>query len=312
MQIWLIVLLSVIGGLLFLFLVACGVIAFFIEKMFYRVDRRNTKVTLPTSEDGKISYRIPYDWEKKQTKEEWGIVSKDGLKLRATLIRNGNSHRYFLFIHGFHGVYDETLLPCKMAFEDFGANALAPDERASNGSEGKLSSLGFLETDDALLWIEEIKRRDPDASVVLAGQSMGGFIVMRAIDKLPPYVAAVIEDCGFSSAYEEIGYPFPKSIRWLVLFVATIFFRLRFHVSLKKDTTAKTLPHAKAPILLIHGTADRMVPFSFLDKNVKQVSPSVQKMVLVVEGADHTLSLYTDEDKYHSVFDSFLRQFWRD
>lgn len=270
-----------LGGILFLFIVACGVIAYFIRKMFYKIDKRNEPVDLPISKDGKIKYRIPFDWEKKQKKEEWGIVSKDRLKLRATLIKNEGSHRYFLFMHGFHGIYEEGLLPCKMAFEDFKANCLVPDERASNGSEGKLSSLGFLETDDCLRWINEIKRRDPEASVVLMGQSMGGFIVMRAIDKIPPYVVSCIEDCGFSSAYEEIIYPFPKSIKWLVGFVAIIYFHLHFHVSITKDTTGKTLPNAKAPIMLVHGTGDRMVPYSFLKKNVDAVNPKVRKQSLL-------------------------------
>ena len=60
MEIWLIVLLSVIGGILFLFIVACGVIAYFIRKMFYKIDKRNEPVDLPISKDGKIKYRIPF------------------------------------------------------------------------------------------------------------------------------------------------------------------------------------------------------------------------------------------------------------
>ena len=60
----------------------------------------------------------------------------------------------------------------------------------------------WVDKNDIMKWIEYITLKDSQASIVLYGISMGGSAVMNVAGENPKNVKAVIEDCGFTSAWD--------------------------------------------------------------------------------------------------------------
>ena len=58
------------------------------------------------------------------------------------------------------------------------------------------------------------------------------------------------------------------------------------------------------PVLLIHGTDDRFVPVEMTYENYQACT--APKRLLIVPGADHAMSYYTEPRRYEAA----LRDFW--
>ena len=64
--------------------------------------------------------------------------------------------------------------------------------------------MGWLDKEDVKLWIDYVIAMDPDAEIVLHGVSMGGATVMMTSgEELPSNVKAIIDDCGYTSVWDE-------------------------------------------------------------------------------------------------------------
>ena len=131
--------------------------------------------------------------------EDWTLESFDGLKLHAKKFSPAeSSDRWAILIHGYgrDGTYaydyaDEYLKR--------GWNVLVPDLRAAGQSEGEFITMGALESRDIFDWA---KKLPADAKIVLHGVSMGAATALMTAALEPPNLVAVVEDCGYTSAYE--------------------------------------------------------------------------------------------------------------
>lgn len=253
-----------------------------------------------------------YDsWVMSQTLEEWNIESKDGLKLWAQLYpAKAPSHIYILAVHGYT-VDHRDIAPAIVPFVEQGWNVLAIDQRGRGHSEGSFLSMGWLEKDDVVLWTEEIVAHDPQAQIVLYGESMGAATVMMASgEQLPSNVVAVVEDCGYTSAYamfkdqlsERFGLPeFP------FLPAAELVGQMRLGFDFKDASAIDQIQKATLPILFIHGGADDYVP-TYMGQELYD-SYQGEKELLIVEGAGHGLSADVDPQGYYTKVFSFLQSY---
>lgn len=253
-----------------------------------------------------------YDtWVKNQALSEWSIESNDGLKLWAQLYpAKEASHIYILAVHGYT-VDHRDIAPAIVPFVEQGWNVLAIDQRGRGHSEGTFLSMGWLEKDDVVLWTEEIVAHDPQAQIVLYGESMGAATVMMASgEQLPSNVVAVVEDCGYTSAYamfkdqlsERFGLPeFP------FLPAAELIGQIRLGFDFKDASAIDQIQKATLPILFIHGGADDYVP-TYMGKELYD-SYQGEKELLIVEGAGHGLSADVDPQGYYTKVLSFLQPY---
>ena len=69
--------------------------------------------------------------------EEVHITSYDGLRLRGRYIKNGDSHRTAILIHGYNSFVDHDFSCAFELYYSFGLNLLLIDQRAHRQSEGK-------------------------------------------------------------------------------------------------------------------------------------------------------------------------------
>lgn len=67
--------------------------------------------------------------------------------------------------------------------------------------------MGAWDSDDIVEWINEIIKDNPKAEIALYGVSMGASTVMMTTGhNLPENVKVAIEDCGYTSAWDEFSY----------------------------------------------------------------------------------------------------------
>ncbi|OUN88651.1 alpha/beta hydrolase [[Collinsella] massiliensis] len=254
-----------------------------------------------------------YDaWVQGRELDAWTIENEDGLELWAQLYpADEPTHRYVLAVHGYT-VDHRDIAPAIVPFVEAGYNVLTPDERGRGNSEGDFLSMGYLEKRDVVAWANEICARDPEAEIVLYGESMGAATVLMASgeDDLPRNVVAVVEDCGYTSAYamftdqlqERFGLPeFP------FLPAANLVCAARYGFFFSDADAEAVLATCELPILFIHGGADDYVP-TYMGEELYDAYDG-EKELLIVDGAGHGASSDVDPELYYQTIFAFLDEY---
>lgn len=237
------------------------------------------------------------------------ITASDGLRLQGYYV-DAPGNRYALAVHGYTG-YARTMSGFGERFYERGFSVLMPDCRGHGQSEGSYIGMGWPDRLDMLRWIDWIIDRDPDAEILLFGISMGGATVMMTSgEALPPQVKLIIEDCGYSSVWDEFSTqlreqfnlpPFP------VLHAASTVTRLRAGYWLGDADAVKQVAKCSLPMLFIHGEADTFVPYWMLEP-LYDAKPE-PKARFIVPGAGHGAASAVDPEGYWGAVDSFIDQY---
>jgi len=242
------------------------------------------------------------------------IASADDLLLEASMLRqetNGTGEKWVILLHGYHADRSSMLSFAEEYYKS-GYNILMPDMRAHGASEGTYIGMGWLDSQDVLLWINKVLKVDPYAKIVLHGVSMGAATVMMTAGdpNLQYNVVAAIEDCGYTSVWdifeerlkEQFGLPaFP------VLHVASQIAALRAGYDFKEASALRQVKRCKIPMLFIHGEEDDFVPYSMVGELYD--AAICQKELLTVEGAGHAASEETNPQLYWNTVFDFLETY---
>lgn len=204
----------------------------------------------------------------KENRESSSLTADDGTELAAWYFAaSENTHDYAVCLHGY------TNEPIGMAryakrFHDRGMNVLAPAARAHERSGGDYIGMGWPERLDVVAWIGRIVAADPEARILVFGESMGAATAMNvAGESLPANVKCIIEDCGYTSVWDEFSLQL-KDVFGLPSFplldVADLVCNVRAGYDFHKASSVEQLKHATVPMLFIHGDQDTFVPYDML------------------------------------------------
>lgn len=238
-----------------------------------------------------------------------------------------------VMIHGgFRGNWNNGIVTEE--YNDFykaGYNLLFVDSRATGNSGGDYVTYGQYESDDVLYWINQEVRERPSQKILLYGGSMGAATMMSVLAKdIPVNVKGIIENCGFASIDEQLRFTYsqtvvpalPPAIKNQLdiigdqehedLFMGLLkqyYFDQEMHL----DPTA-ALPtigmSGSLPKLIIHGTADDVVPVSNAQKLYELAGG--YKDLLLVEGAGHGKAQEVDHAAYTKHVTDFLKVVFHD
>ncbi|WP_147607043.1 alpha/beta fold hydrolase [Enterococcus sp. DA9] len=238
-----------------------------------------------------------------------------------------------VMIHGgFRGNWNNGIVTEE--YNDFykaGYNLLFVDSRATGNSGGDNVTYGQYESDDVLYWINQEVRERPSQKILLYGGSMGAATMMSVLAKdIPVNVKGIIENCGFASIDEQLRFTYsqtvvpalPPAIKNQLdiigdqehedLFMGLLkqyYFDQEMHL----DPTA-ALPtigmSGSLPKLIIHGTADDVVPVSNAQKLYELAGG--YKDLLLVEGAGHGKAQEVDHAAYTKHVTDFLKVVFHD
>lgn len=278
----------------------------------FMVDNDNLKQSeLISKETVAENKKLEEQFEKNHPPKNIEITSDDDLKLHALFYeQEKESHKWVIGLHGYTG---ENIFMTQWArhYYDEGYHFVAPNFRGHGDSEGDYIGMGWDDRKDVLNWIDKVISMDPEAEIVVFGVSMGGATVMMTSgEKLPDNVKVLVEDCGYTSAYDVFVYqlhelyglpPFP------VLNAADTMAQIRAGYSIKDASALKQLKNNKTPILFIHGEEDKFVPYEMVDQLYAATDAPKEK--LIIPKAGHAESEEMDPEKYWTTVFKFVGKY---
>ncbi len=189
-----------------------------------------------------------------------------------------------VIVHGW-GANMELMLPLARPFHDAGFRILLFDARnhGSSPRDGHSSMPKFAEDAQAALdWLDAAGLRGPR---ILAGHSIGAAAVLLAASRRRD-VAGVIAIAAFAHPARLMA----RGLRRLHLPAPVIRMILRYIewvIGHDYDDIApeNTICRIRCPVLLVHGTADRVIPVTDMDRIARCRKKNIR--TLRVEGADH-------------------------
>lgn len=239
------------------------------------------------------------------------MTSYDGLKLHSYMVQNETPSKHWVIAcHGYTGRAKQMSWAGAWFYEQ-GYNVLLPDARGHGDSEGDYIGMGWDDRLDIVDWINRIIEDFGAEEIVLYGVSMGGATVMMVSgEDLPPQVKAIVEDCGYTSAYDEFAYQLNGVFglpNFPIMQFASIVSRIRAGYWLKEASALDQVAKSVTPMLFIHGDADTFVP----SKMVYELydAATCPKELLVVEGAGHAMSSAVAGQVYWQTVTDFLAKY---
>jgi fermentation-respiration switch protein FrsA (DUF1100 family) len=265
-------------------------------------------------------------WIDAKNPETVSIRSGDGLTLKALyLARPGapaEGRKTAILAHGYRGNGKQVDAYARFFYEKLGFNVLLPDARAHGASEGRYIGFGWPERLDYLIWIDWVKSGAGKAAapraggegpqILLFGVSMGAAtVMMTAGEDLPGEVKAVVEDCGYTSAEDEIRHqlrelyhiPFDWFFR-----AGSLIVKKRAGYSFEEASALNQVKKARVPILFIHGEADSFVPFEMVHA-LYNACPG-EKELFTVKDAIHGGAYAVAPAEYESRISNFVSKYF--
>lgn len=217
--------------------------------------------------------------------------------------------RVVIAMHGWRSSWAKDFGTMADFWEDNHCSVLYAEQRGQNNSGGDYMSFGLTERYDVLDWINWVTERcGSEVPIYLAGVSMGATTVLMAAGlDLPDNVHGIAADCGFTSPQAIWRHVASKNLHLiygLKGIMADSMFKQRLQVFTDDYSTVDALKACKTPVLLIHGTDDHFVPVEMTYENY--TACAAPKKLLIVPGADHGMSYFTDKEGYERI----VKEFW--
>ena len=240
------------------------------------------------------------------------LTSRDGVTLIGHFIPSKTPKRLIIAMHGWRSSWAKDFGTMADFWEKNHCSVLYAEQRGQNGSGGDYMGFGLTERYDVLDWVNwAIDRCGQEIPIYLAGVSMGATTVLMAAGlDLPNNVHGIAGDCGFTSPQAIWKYVANKNLHLiygLKGIMADTMFKQRLQMATDDYSTVDALACSKTPVLLIHGTEDHFVPVEMTYENY--TACKAPKKLLIVPGADHGMSYFTDKKSYERIVKEFWEEF---
>ncbi len=250
------------------------------------------------------------------TKKSVTIQARDGLKLPGFLSLplgvEAKKLPTILLVHGGPQSHDDASFDSWAQFlANRGYAVLQVNFRGSTGFGNALRSAGLrrwgleMQDDltDAAMWIAKQGIADPQR-ISIVGASYGGYAALMGAAKTPELFRSAVSFAGVTDLVElgldENKYIFEQQIGSL---------------DTERERLRATSPvfladKYKIPLLLIHGTKDRSVPYNQAVMMTKALTDAGNKSFRFVtqEHGDHHLSIYEHRLQFFKELEGFLAQ----
>lgn len=301
------------------FLVSAALVPSFMRKLdsFERITDESYAAQVQTSDiqvNRQLALNHTEEWLADTDSYKTSVISSDGYKLIAAVFYREEeepSHLWALVLHGYTG-WKEEMYPFACWYYEQGYQVVVPDLRCQGESEGDYIGMGWTDHYDCTLWIDYILTQDPDAQIVIHGQSMGAStaLIMTGEESLSEHVAAVVSDCAYTDAYSMFG---DKVTEWFSLPAfplvdsARIALILRGGYDLANASAIRAVTVSNTPTLFIHGTSDAMISVQMSEDLYK--TAACPKELLTIDGAGHAQAQDKDPDAYYGAIEAFLQKY---
>ena len=250
-------------------------------------------------------------WKNNTPSRFYNILSYDNIALYGKVyIQENFSNKTVIIVHGYCGSGDVMNYAAKKFYEN-GFNVVLPDCRGHGHSEGNYIGMGWHDRKDVITWCEKIIKANQNAEIILYGISMGAATVMMASgENLPKNIKCVIEDCGYTSVYDEFKYQLKNIYKFIptfpILDIVGLLCNFKAGYSFRKASALKQIKKCKIPILFIHGGDDKFVPTEMVYKLFSNAK--CKKDIMIIENAGHGVAAMIDNKKYWNKVFNFIKE----
>ncbi len=248
-------------------------------------------------------------WELGVPFEEVTLQTPDGLKLSAWWMTHPDARSVVIGCHG-HTGSKADLLGIGTGTWRAGHNVLLFDFRGRGYSDPWPNTLVSREVEDLLTAVAFVRERMPDARIGVVGFSMGAAVAILAAAQ-EPAIAAVVADSPFATATEVIANGLRQTLRipadpLIAITDALVERRHGYRLSRVRpvDAVSKLAPR---PLLLIHGTADTLIPVGHAHQIF--AAAGQPKELWLCEEAEHCGGYFADRNAYVARVTTFFDQY---
>ncbi len=224
--------------------------------------------------------RLPYD--------NVNFTASDGTQLHGWFVPAGTEGKTVLFFHGNAGNISHRVDNI-LRLHRLGLAVFIFDYRGYGQSHGETSEPGLYEDARAARsWL--VNRGVAAEDIIYFGRSLGAAVALQlALEKKP---AGLILESPFTSVAGMGRKHYP------------ILYRLLGWLIQGRYDNEKKIGAITAPLLVIHGTRDSIVPPS-MGKKLYSLAPEPKELYLI-DGADHNDGFYLNEKEYWQTWSNFL------
>lgn len=278
----------------------------------------------PNRRDTDSTYNILYS--RFPDMKPWMDSIRAGGHLRDTFVvspAGERQHAYYLacddacgktavLVHGYKDSAIKFFYFGRMYNRDLHYNVLMPDLHAHGLSDGNDIQMGWKDADDVLNWIkvaEEVFRDENyRTAMIVHGVSMGAATTMNVSGKdLPEYVNAFVEDCGYTSVWDEFSMQLKEMFglpAFPLMHSTSLICNMKYGWNFKEASPLISVSRCTRPMLFIHGDADDFVPFSMMQP-LYDAKPE-PKEFWVAPGSAHANAYRDHPEEYTAVVRQFL------
>ena len=219
--------------------------------------------------------------------DEVAIRAGDGVRLHGWFLPVPEARRTVLVCHGNAGNISHRLDRTLLLQAKLGLSVFLFDYRGYGKSEGSPNEEGTYSDGRAAYQYLIDRGLDPD-EIVLFGESLGASIAVQLALEKP--AAALVLEAPFSSIRDMAAAAYP-------------FLPLGRLARTRYDNLAK-IPSIDVPLLVFHGTHDRVVPFA-QGERLFDAAPE-PKRFYAISGAGHNDTFLVGGDGYWAAWKVFL------
>ena len=244
------------------------------------------------------------------------ITASDGIRLHALYAAASRpTAQTAVIVHGYTDNAVRMLHIGYLYHHELGFNILLPDLRYSGRSGGDAFQMGWLDRKDVEQWIDTAPALFGDSlRAVVHGISMGAATTMMLSgDSLPLYIRCFVEDCGYTSVWDQFGKELKSQFSlpaFPLLPVASLLCYWQNGWNFKEASALKQVAKCRRPMFFIHGDADDFVPTDMVYP-LFEAKPD-PKELWVVPGASHARSYQLMPETYTAKVAAFIKEYLHD
>ncbi len=243
------------------------------------------------------------------------IINRDGIWLHGYYVKAAQpTHKTATIVHGYTDNGLRMLMIGYLYSKDLGYNILLPDLHYQGESGGSAIQMGWKDRLDVMQWMNlanNLFKDSVDTQMVVHGISMGGATTMMVSgDPQPSFTKCFVEDCGYTSAWDEFEYqlksdfhlpPFP------LMYVADWICNKKYGWGFKEASSLNQVRKCSYPMLFIHGGDDHYVPTEMV--YTLYDAKSEPKELWIAPGAAHAKSYRDHKEEYTLRVKNFVDKY---
>ena len=242
------------------------------------------------------------------------ITGEGGYKLHAVYApacRPAEAQGTAIVVHGYTDNHICFLNLVRMYRDSLNYNVMVPDLHYHGLSEGRAVQMGWLDRLDVEKFIVVAHDIWPNDFMVVHGVSMGGATTMMVSgDETPEYVKAFVDDCGYTSVWDQFTNNMVQTFPWMpakkaILNSASNYCQKHYGWNFKEASSVDQLAKSTKPMLFIHGENDDFVLTEMVYKNY-EAKVKGYKEIWIAPGSAHAMAYKDHPAEYTKHVRDFL------